>query len=120
MQRLLKAGDAPARALRLNALTPVELQDSDQCCGFGGTYSMTEWPVSTALADAKWAAIQKACQAGAKALTSADLGCLLHLAGRQSRVGGSLPVVYVAELIDWADAHSLDEKLGPQSAKEES
>ncbi len=60
---------------------------------------MTEPAVSTA--DAKWEAVRRGAEAyNAPALTGADLGCLLHLAGRLSRQGGSFPVLHLAELLD--------------------
>lgn len=104
MRRLLKANQEPEAALRQSGLQPMTVEDDDQCCGFGGTYSMTEWKVSTALADAKWDNVKKVVQEhDAMCLTSADLGCLLHLDGRQSRLGETFPVLYLAEVIDQAD-----------------
>ncbi|MCL5971421.1 MAG: (Fe-S)-binding protein [Firmicutes bacterium] len=104
MRRLLKANAEPEAALRQSGIQPLTVGDEDQCCGFGGTYSMTEWKVSTALADAKWDNIKKVVQEhAATCLTSADLGCLLHLEGRQSRLGETFPVLYLAEVIDQAD-----------------
>jgi L-lactate dehydrogenase complex protein LldE len=104
MRRLLKANAEPEAALRQSGIQPMTVGDEDQCCGFGGTYSMTEWKVSTALADAKWDNIKKVVQEhAATCLTSADLGCLLHLEGRQSRLGETFPVLYLAEVIDQAD-----------------
>lgn len=104
MHRLLKANAEPEAALWQSGIQPITVEDADQCCGFGGTFSMTEWKVSTALADAKWDTVKKVVQEHATTcLTSADLGCLLHLAGRQSRLGETFPVLYLAEVIDDAD-----------------
>lgn len=100
MRRVLKANTEPRAVLEHSGIDVMELEDADQCCGFGGTYSMTEWPVSTALADAKIGALLKAQDAGATALTSADLGCLLHLEGRLSRLNKIFPVMHVAEVLD--------------------
>ncbi len=103
MRRVLKANAEPREVLQKSGIGIMELDDADQCCGFGGTYSMTEWPVSTALADAKIRALMKAQEQGASALTSADLGCLLHLEGRLSRLKKAFPVLHLAEVLDRAN-----------------
>lgn len=108
MRRLLQATDTPERVCAARGVQLVEPEEADQCCGFGGTYSMTEPAVSTALADAKWEAIrQGADRTGALALTGADLGCLLHLAGRQNHQGGTYPVLHLAEVVDLAETGGL-------------
>ncbi len=113
MRHLLKANVEPEAVLRQCGINPVALEDADQCCGFGGTYSITEWKVSTALADSKWDSVKQSAQDHQIAcLTSADLGCLLHLDGRQSRLGEMFPVMYLAELIDRADQGTLMEIRG--------
>lgn len=104
MRRLLKAdAEAPALMAR-HGVSLVEPEDADQCCGFGGTYSMTEPAVSTALADSKWETIHKT--AGV-AVTGADMGCLLHLEGRASRRDDPSRVLYLAELLDLAETGQL-------------
>src|SRR5579862_3872674 len=48
--RILRVGDAPLRLLRkVKGLTLVELPASDQCCGFGGTFSIKNAETSTAM-----------------------------------------------------------------------
>jgi L-lactate dehydrogenase complex protein LldE len=100
MRRVLGETTEPAGVLRRQGIDVRELADADQCCGFGGTYSLTEWAVSTALADAKIAALDEAGRQGATGVVSADLGCLLHLQGRMRRRGQTWPVYHVAEVLD--------------------
>ncbi len=108
MRRLLGATIEPTQLLARVGVDLVEPDAEDQCCGFGGTYSMTEPAVSTAMADAKWQTIQEGAQASdAVALTGEDLGCLLHLQGRLSRQNGSFPVLHVAEIVDLAETGQL-------------
>jgi L-lactate dehydrogenase complex protein LldE len=71
----------------------VALPRPDLCCGFGGTFSVRQPEVSVAMADDKLAG---AATSGAEALVSADPGCLMHLHGRATRVGGAVPVVHLA------------------------
>lgn len=107
MRRMLGVTRAPESVLQNQGLEVVPLEDADQCCGFGGTYSMTEWEVSTAIADQKLQAVDRARKQGAQCLTSADYGCLAHLGGRLSRCQDFFSVVYIAELIDLADRGQL-------------
>lgn len=113
MRRVLHATTAAQTVLARSGVAVHEPEDEDQCCGFGGTYSMTEPMVSTALADTKWKYIhEKAKEASAVALTSADLGCLLHLEGRASRQGDPFPCLYLAEVMDLRDqGHLVAEDL---------
>ncbi|WP_242848343.1 (Fe-S)-binding protein [Sulfobacillus thermosulfidooxidans] len=110
MRRLLAHSEDAMSSLRDYGIEGVEPKDGDQCCGFGGTYSFTEPLISTALADAKLDAVQQLLQDQKNeiiCLTSADLGCLLHLEGRLRRTSSSFPVCHVAELIDLADQNRL-------------
>ena len=109
MRRVLGITHEPVNILRSTGVEPVELPDADQCCGFGGTYSMTESAVSTAIADEKLKALTECRARGAQALVGADLGCLLHLGGRLSRKQDNFPVLYLAEVIDLADQNRLDD-----------
>lgn len=109
MRRLLQAADDPRVLLEHLGVEAIDPDEADQCCGFGGTYSMTEPQVSTALADAKWTAVDEAAgRVSALALTGADLGCLLHLKGRAARVSHDLPVWYVAEIVDRVEQQAWD------------
>lgn len=103
MRRLLKETQAPRAVLEDRGVAVREPVHAEECCGFGGTYSMTEPVVSTALADAKLTALDALRAEGAVCLTGADLGCLLHLEGRWRRRGVTFPVRYLAEVVDAAE-----------------
>jgi len=73
-----------------------ELKDGQVCCGFGGLFA-TKYPdISERMADDK---IADAVASGATTLTGADLGCLLHLAGRMKRRGIEMAVRHAAEIL---------------------
>jgi L-lactate dehydrogenase complex protein LldE len=78
--------------------TLVEMTEPDTCCGFGGVFSFGFPEVSTRLADAK---LGHAASTSARYLVSGDLACLMHLAGRRSRVGpATVPEpIHVADLL---------------------
>lgn len=118
MRRLLSATDEAHTVMASLGVRLDEPEDADQCCGFGGTYSMTEPHVSTALADAKWDQVhQKARETGSSALTGTDMGCLLHLQGRASRRHEDFPVLYLAEVMDLADTRSWTEDALPRHGR---
>ncbi|WP_038047687.1 (Fe-S)-binding protein [Thermus caliditerrae] len=67
---------------------------AEECCGFGGLFSVKLPEVSLAMADRKVATLPQA-----EVLTSTDAGCLLHLAGRLGRLGRPLRVAPLATLL---------------------
>lgn len=74
----------------------VELENSDACCGFGGTFSVKYPEISTAILDQKIEAIEKA---GVDAVVSGDASCLMQIGGRLSRIGSKARVMHLAELL---------------------
>jgi L-lactate dehydrogenase complex protein LldE len=95
--RVLGLTDQPARLLnRVSGLRLVELTRREDCCGFGGAFAVKLPEVSTAAADDKLA---DALAVGAGTLASVDSSCLAHLDGRARRLGLSLKVAHVAELL---------------------
>ena len=104
MRRVLAAGGDAAEVLEGLGFEVASPEDEDQCCGFGGTYALTEPKISTAMADDKLFALRAT---EADALVSCDWGCLLHLGGRLSRTGVAWPVLHLAELVDLADRGEL-------------
>lgn len=97
---------AEPRALLSAAGVPLlEMQHTEVCCGFGGTFCAKLPEISTAMADEKLA---HAIESGAVTLTGGDLGCLLHLAGRATVTGVPLTFRHVAEVL--ADAPGAERK----------
>jgi L-lactate dehydrogenase complex protein LldE len=72
------------------------LKEPQVCCGFGGLFSVKYPEISERMADDKIADIRAT---GAQTLIGADLGCLLHLAGRMERQGAPLEVRHIAEVL---------------------
>jgi L-lactate dehydrogenase complex protein LldE len=68
--------DEPRKLLsKVRGLTLVEMNHTDVCCGFGGTFSVKHEPISTAMAEQK---VQHALETGAEYIVSTDLSCLMH------------------------------------------
>ena len=97
MLRELRIKEAPREVLQTVAgLELVELDSSERCCGFGGTFSGRYPDVSVAMADTK---IDDLVAAKIDVLVSSDPGCLMQLAGRMSRQGTPVRAVHLATLM---------------------
>jgi L-lactate dehydrogenase complex protein LldE len=78
----------------------VELPGADQCCGFGGSFSVRLPEVSTAILDRKIESIERT---GADCLVACDAGCLLQMGGGLSRRGSPVRVRHLAQLLAGED-----------------
>lgn len=82
---------------RVPGLRLVEMADCENCCGFGGTFSIKFGEISTRLADNK---CQRIAESGADAVILGDLGCMLNIEGRLRRRGDmKTRVLHVAEVL---------------------
>ena len=106
--REMEVQGQPKRLLgQVRGLEVVEPVERETCCGFGGTFSVKFPDISVRLADDK---LDDIIATGADTLTAADLGCLLHLAGRASRRGDKLKVFHLSEILaDMADGPGIGE-----------
>ena len=90
---------AQPRAL-LAKLPGVELKEmngAEECCGFGGTFSVKFGEVAAAIAERK---CNNACATNADAIVGGDLGCLLNIEGKLRRLGDEKTrVLHVAEVL---------------------
>jgi L-lactate dehydrogenase complex protein LldE len=80
----------------LEGITLVELGRPDECCGFGGVFSVEEEAVSCAMGRDR---ISDHLQAGAEFITGVDVSCLMHLDGLLRREKKPLGVRHVAEIL---------------------
>jgi L-lactate dehydrogenase complex protein LldE len=95
--RELNISDAPRQLLAgVDGLTLNEMDEREVCCGFGGAFAVKYPEISTTMAEAK---IRNIAASGATCVLAADLGCLLHLAGRLSRDGSAVTCRHVAEVL---------------------
>ena len=80
----------------VEGLALAEMEDTEVCCGFGGTFCVKFPDISERMADDK---IALAAQSGAGTLLGGDLGCLLSIGGRLTRRGQPMRVYHVAEVL---------------------
>jgi L-lactate dehydrogenase complex protein LldE len=103
-RRVARIGDAPERLLaHVRGLELLELPDADECCGFGGTFSVKNAAVSLAMLEDRCRAI---LATGAQVVTAVDPSCLLHVGGGLSRLappasggGPSVRAVHLADIL---------------------
>jgi L-lactate dehydrogenase complex protein LldE len=82
---------------RLPGVELREMPGAEECCGFGGTFSVKFGEVSAAIAERKCA---NACSTGADAIVGGDLGCLLNIEGKLRRMGDEKTrVLHIAEVL---------------------
>jgi L-lactate dehydrogenase complex protein LldE len=77
--------------------TLMPLAHADQCCGFGGSFSVRYPHVSGAMVDDK---VRCILQTEADAVVSTDAGCLMNIGGRLHRQGRTVRVLHLAELLE--------------------
>lgn len=74
----------------------VELQGADECCGFGGTFSVKYSEISAAILDKK---IENIEASGADFVVACDASCLMQIGGRLSRNGSKIKPKHIAEIL---------------------
>jgi len=95
--RELGIREQPRRLLdSVQGLTLNELEDSNVCCGFGGTFCAKYPEISGRMVDDKCTRIE---ESGADTVLGGDLGCLLNITGRLRRTGQSTRAFHVTEVL---------------------
>jgi L-lactate dehydrogenase complex protein LldE len=95
--RELRIKDGPRKLLaKVQGLTLAEMGAAEECCGFGGTFSVKFPEVSGAMARTKIDSIQKT---GASTVVSIDSSCLMQLQGVIDRAGLPIRTLHLAEVL---------------------
>lgn len=80
----------------VDGLALRELPGAEICCGFGGTFCVKYPEISDKMVTDKAADI---AATGAEAVLAGDLGCLLNIAGKLTRLGSAVETRHVAEVL---------------------
>ncbi len=75
----------------------ISLDREDECCGFGGTFSVFEPDISARMGKDR---ISDHARNGAEIITATDMSCLMHLEGIIRRQKQPLKVVHIAEILN--------------------
>lgn len=80
----------------LDGIHLTQLARTDECCGFGGLFAVSEEAVSCAMGRDRVADHETA---GTEILTSTDMSCLMHLDGLIRRQRKPIRVMHIAEIL---------------------
>ena len=95
--RMLRVGDAPLRLLRnVEGLELVDLERSEECCGFGGTFALKNADTSSAMLADKVASLKNT---EAEVCVALDNSCLMHIGGALQREDHGPRTVHLAEIL---------------------
>ena len=99
--------DEPHFSKPLDLLTKVKgikfvtPERPDECCGFGGTFSVFEEPVSAKMGYDK---VNDHHKAGAEYIVSADMSCIMHQQGCAERLCLPIKFIHIAQILNGARA----------------
>lgn len=95
--RVAHVGDRPYQLLSaVKGIDLVPLPDADQCCGFGGTFSVKNPDVSVAMGSDK---ARHVLETGAEYLITGDNACLMHIGGLLHREKAGVQPIHLAEVL---------------------
>jgi len=80
----------------IGGITIKEPERKDECCGFGGMFSVEETAVSIRMGEDK---IERHMATGAEYVTGPDSSCLMHMAGIAKRENKNIKFVHVSQIL---------------------
>lgn len=80
----------------VDGLELVPLDRADECCGFGGTFAVTEEALSVKMGRDR---LHDHVTHGAEVITATDMSCLMHLGGLARRQQMPVQIRHVAEIL---------------------
>ena len=72
------------------------MNESDVCCGFGGTFSVKMKPISIAMVEQK---VENALATGAEYIVSTEASCLLNIEGYIKRNKLPVKAIHIADIL---------------------
>jgi L-lactate dehydrogenase complex protein LldE len=95
--RALGLGERPYLLLaKVRGLDLVRQANPDRCCGFGGTFSVKNGDVSSAMLTAK---LQDILATGAEYCTALDNSCLMHMGGAMHRQFAAMKTIHMVRIL---------------------
>ncbi|GAB3199412.1 L-lactate dehydrogenase complex protein LldE [Pontibacter aydingkolensis] len=80
----------------VQGLELIEMEDSETCCGFGGTFAVKFESISTAMAEQK---VEHALATGAEFIISTDSSCLMHLQAYINKQKKPIKTMHIADVL---------------------
>jgi L-lactate dehydrogenase complex protein LldE len=104
--RGIHLGDRPSRLMsKVRGMEQVPLANLDRCCGFGGTFSVKNAEVSSAMLAVK---LQDVMATRAEFCTALDNSCLMHLGGAMHRQYAGMKTIHLAEILASTEAEPAE------------
>lgn len=80
----------------VDGIQVVEPERPDECCGFGGMFSVEETAICAQMGRDK---VERHIQTGAEYVTGPDCSCLMHMAGVAKKQGLNIQFKHVVEIL---------------------
>ena len=81
---------------KVRGLELVDLDRVDECCGFGGTFSVFEEDISVSMGNDR---IRDHLKNGVEVITGNDMSCLMHLEGLAKRQKLNIRIKHLVEIL---------------------
>ncbi|MBN1250614.1 MAG: (Fe-S)-binding protein [Bacteroidales bacterium] len=81
---------------KVKGLELIEMNESDVCCGFGGTFSVKMEPISIAMVEQK---VENALATGAEYIVSTEASCLMNIEGYIKRNNLPIKAIHIADIL---------------------
>lgn len=81
---------------KVAGLQLIEMNESETCCGFGGTFAVKFEPISIAMGEQK---ITNAIATEADYIISTDMSCLMHIDGCLKNNNSNMQVMHLADIL---------------------
>jgi L-lactate dehydrogenase complex protein LldE len=75
----------------------IDLPHAEECCGFGGLFSIEHPEISAAMAGRK---VENVRASGASLVVACDAGCIANINGSLHRQGHPQRAIHIAEVLD--------------------
>jgi L-lactate dehydrogenase complex protein LldE len=99
MSELVAPGFSKPKQLldMVSGLELMPLSRADECCGFGGTFCVTEEAVSVKMGKDR---VADHLKHDVEYITALDLSCLMHMEGILHRQGSKVNVIHIAQILN--------------------
>ena len=81
---------------KVKGLKLVEMENTETCCGFGGTFAVKYEPIAVGMAEQK---VNHAIATGAEYLISTDSSCLMHMDGYIKKHHIKLQIMHLVDVL---------------------
>ncbi|MCQ2607170.1 MAG: (Fe-S)-binding protein [Bacteroidales bacterium] len=80
----------------VKGLEIVEMEESTTCCGFGGTFSIKQKDISSAMVEQK---VRFALETGAEYITGTEYSCLMNMKAYIDRNNLPITVIHIVDIL---------------------